>query len=489
MTTETTTVCVIGSGFSGLCAAIRLKQAGIDDLVVLERADAVGGTWRDNRYPGCACDVRSHLYSLSFAPNPGWTRRYAGWDEIRAYLERVTDAFGVRPHLRFGANVTRATWNEGAGAWTVEVEDGRRFRARFLVNALGALRDARVPDLPGQGSFTGRAIHSAAWPADVDLAGKRVGVVGSGASAIQVVPSIAEDAGHVHVFQRTPPWVVPRKDRAYSALERALFRSLPGFRQLVRAGIYLDHESRYPLAFGPRNPLNRATDMVVRRWVRDAVPDPALRARVMPDYAPGCKRILLSDDWYPALARDDVTLHGAVASVRPTGVTTAAGDDIDLDLLVWCTGYRVDEPLGDLVVQGRVGRDLGAYWGNRPRAFLGMTVPGFPNAFLLLGPNTGLGHNSVVIMSEAQVDYVVQAIRHAMDQGPRAWIDVRPERLDAWIDWVDSRLGDMVWATGCASWYLNEDGQNFTVWPGTTLSYRWRVRRFEPTDFVRGQAG
>ena len=484
---EHVTVCILGSGFAGLGAAARLRASGIEDVVVLERADSVGGTWRDNTYPGCACDIPSHLYSFSFAPNADWTHTYARQPEIRAYLERTTTTLGLRESLRFGASVSSCRFDPGTGRWTIEAEDGRQWTARFLIAGVGALRDPRVPPLPGRDTFTGRSFHSSRWDHEVDLAGKRVAVVGTGASAIQVVPAIAETAAEVHIFQRTPPWVVPRRDRAWTRLERAMFRSVPGLMRALRASIFWRHDVRYALAFRQRGPMARAFEQLLRWSIHRAVTDPLLRERVTPDYSPGCKRILISSDWYPALQRPDVHLHdGGARAIEPEAVVAADGTRIPCEVLVWCTGFRVDDPLGGLRIEGLDGQDLRTTWGDRPRAHLGVTVPGFPNAFLLLGPNTALGHNSVVVMIEAQVEYTLQAIREAVSAGPQAWLDVRSECLDAFIDEVDQRLGGQVWQGGCHSWYLNDKGENFTIWPASAAAYVRRMRRFDPADFHAG---
>lgn len=469
-------VCIIGTGFGGIAAAIALLEAG-HEIQLLERAASIGGTWRDSVYPGCACDVRSHLYSLSTELNPDWSRRFSPQAEIRAYLERVVDKHELRPRIRFGSHVLSQEWL--GDRWLIRCRDGFTTEARFVVNAIGALRDLRMPELPGLTSFEGPAMHSGAWDRDVQIQGKRVGVIGTGASAIQVVPAIVDDAAEVHVFQRTPAWVVPRQDRPYSESTRWALRVIPGLMSLVRLGIYLHHEIRYPLAFGHLGPASRLFRWALQRHIRRSVADPQLAERLTPAYQPGCKRILSSDDWYPALNRSHVHLHEAVDEVVAKGVR-AGEDEVELDVLVFCTGYRVDDPLGPMDVRGVGGRSLRQFWGRRPRAHLGITTPGFPNSFGLLGPNTALGHSSVVIMIEAQVRYLVQAIAHAGD----AVLDVRAEALQAFLDEVDAKHRDQVWMSGCRSWYLNEDGDNFTIWPGSTLAYLWRTQRFDASDFA-----
>lgn len=476
---------IVGAGFSGLGMARQLQLAGIDDFVVLERGDEVGGTWRDNRYPGCACDVRSPLYSWSFEQNPDWSRRYAQAPEIQAYILDSVRRWGIRDRIRFGCEIVRSTWNEEAGEWTLEAADGRRFVAPFHVGAVGGLTDPRMPAVPGVDSFAGPSMHSARWDDGVDLRGKRVGVVGTGASAVQIVPSIVDEVASITVFQRTPAWVVPRADWAIPRWRRWARRWVPGIMQLSRAVEWATYESRYPAVFGPRPFLRRLVERLVRRHARTVVEDPATAEALTPSYTLGCKRVLVAQGWFEAFNRDHVTLVAApLDSVSAIGVS-AGGEEHELDVLIWCTGFRVDEPLGTAQIRGVGGRDLAEFWGGRPRAHLGMTVPGFPNSFLLMGPNTALGHNSVLLMAEAQIRYVLQAIRWAR-AAPGRTVDVKPEALDGFVAEVDERLGAQVWNTGCASWYLTEDGENFTIWPGTTAGYRWRVRRFDPGDHVGG---
>ncbi len=466
------TVCIIGAGFGGIAAGIRLRRAG-HEVQLFERAESVGGTWRDNVYPGVACDVRSHLYSLSFELNPDWSRRYASGAEIQAYLEGLQARH--RLPIRLGCEVLRQDWL--GDRWRLTCSDGHTAEARFVVNAVGGLRDPRMPDLPGV--FEGPQMHSARWDHGLDLRGLRVGVIGTGASAIQVVPGIADTAAEVHLFQRTPAWVVPRRDRAYAPWARWMFRHVPGWMELRRLAIYLEQESFYLAAFGG---WRLATSALARfhAWrIRRAVPDAHTAERLIPSYEPGCKRILISDDYYPALARPDVHLHGAVVERLSGGVRTEQGE-LELDALIYCTGFRVDDPLGRLEVHGVEGRSLRDFWGQRPRAYLGVTVPGFPNSFGLLGPNSALGHSSVLIMIEAQVRWIEQALALAGE----GVIDTREEALEDFVAEVDRDLASQVWMSGCRSWYLNEEGQNFTIWPGSTLSYLWRMRRLDPDAFV-----
>lgn len=476
--TEETTVAIVGAGFSGLGMARQLQLAGIDDFVLLERADEVGGTWRDNRYPGCACDVRSHLYSWSFALNPDWSSRYARHDEIQDYIVDRVRAWGLRPHLRLGAQLRSAVWDEARHRWVLTCADGRSFDAAFQVAALGALKDPRVPDLPGSDSFAGPTLHSARWDPGVDLRGKRVGIVGTGASAVQIVPELAGVAS-LTVFQRSAPWVFPRLDWAIPPWRRTLYRKIPGLARLVRALEYLSYEVRHPAIFGPRPFARRPLEAFARWWARRRIRDPATAAALLPDYQLGCKRALVSDGWYEAFDRDDVTLvTEPIERVLPDGIR--AGGDHALDVLIWCTGFAVDEPLGDVEIRGLGGRSLAQQWAGRPAAHLGITVPGFPNTFLLLGPNTALGHSSVLLMIEPQIRYALQAITWVLADPDRAFVDVEQAACDAFVAEVDARHRPLTWGSGCRSWYRNQDGANWTLWPGTTAGYRWRVRRFDP---------
>ncbi len=481
-----TEVAIVGAGFSGLGMGVRLKQDGVRFLI-LDGSDRVGGTWRDNTYPGVACDVPSHLYSFSFAPNPDWQHVYSAGHEIQRYLERCVDEFGLKPHLRLGRWVQAARFDAAQAEWVLALADGATVRARFLVAGAGALRDPFVPPLPGIDRFQGTMVHSAQWPDHLDVTGQRVGVVGTGASAIQIAPALAPRAAHLTVFQRTPPWIRERRDRAYTDAERATFRHVPGALLASRLATWMRNEAYYPLVFGRLHPIARLLEPLLKRELQQRVGNAALADRVTPAYRMGCKRILLSDDWYDTLARDDVSLvDEAVHEVTETGVRLAGGREVPLDVIVWCTGFRVSQPLGDLQVTGLDEADLADAWGDRPRAYLGITVPRFPNFFLLLGPNTALGHSSVVIMIEAQIRYVRKALRWLRAQPGTPWLDLRPEPLERFMEAVDQRHEQRVWMTGCDSWYLGPDGSNFTLWPGSTARYIARTWSFDPTDYQLG---
>jgi cation diffusion facilitator CzcD-associated flavoprotein CzcO len=475
-------IAVIGAGFGGLGTAIRLKQAGYDDFVVFDRGDGVGGTWRDNSYPGCACDVPSHMYSFSFAPNPAWSRSFSPQPEIWQYLRECATRFGIRPHLRLGHEVTGAAWDDAAGHWAIDTSRGR-YTAEVLVAAGGPLTEPSVPDLPGLATFAGDAFHSARWDHDLDLTGRRVAVVGTGASAIQFVPQIAPQVARLSLFQRTPPWVMPRGDRPVSALERRLFRAVPAAQRLARAGIYWGREAQ---ATGFLHPaVMKAGQHLARRHLRRQVADPRLRAKLTPHYTMGCKRVLLSNDYYPALARDNVrVITDRITEVRPDGIVTADGALHEVDTIIFGTGFHVTDPPVAKQIRGRDGRTLDEAWQGSMRAYQGTSVTGFPNLFLLLGPNTGLGHTSVVFMIECQLGYLLGMLGHLdreRARGAAGAIEPTPEAQDGFVADVDRRMAGTVWADGgCRSWYLDATGRNSTLWPGYTWSYWLRTRRFDP---------
>jgi cation diffusion facilitator CzcD-associated flavoprotein CzcO len=474
-------VAILGSGFSGLGTAIRLKQAGIDDFVVLERERDVGGTWQVNTYPGCGCDVPSHLYSFSFAPNPDWSRTYSLQPEIREYLRRCADHFGVRPHIRFDHEVTGSTWDEDASRWEVETSGGP-VRARVLVAAAGPLSEPRMPDIPGLDDFEGPVFHSARWDHDCDLSGKRVASIGTGASAIQYVPAIQPDVERLHVFQRTPPWVVPHTDRPVSRFERRLFRLVPALQRLVRGGTYAARETLV-LGFVKNPRAMKLVEQLARRHMRKQIPDPELRARVTPDYTIGCKRILPSNKWYPALSQPNVELvTDGIERVTASSIVTADGAERPVDVIVLGTGFSVTDMPVARYVRGRDGQSMIERWEGSPRAHLGTAVAGFPNLFMLLGPNTGLGHNSMVYMIESQVSYVLDALR-VMRQGGHEVIEVRPETETRFNERLQEQLEGTVWNTGCASWYVDDTGRNVTLWPDWTWRFRRRTARFDPSDY------
>ncbi|MEU0073667.1 NAD(P)/FAD-dependent oxidoreductase [Streptomyces sp. NPDC006332] len=470
-------VAVIGSGFGGLGAAVRLRRMGVTDFVVLERAGSVGGAWRDNTYPGCACDVPSHLYSFSFAPNPDWPRTFSGQEHIRAYLEHVTDVFGLRPHLRLHSEVKRMVWNGERLCWDIETVGGP-LSADMVVSATGPLSDPRIPDIPGLTSFSGTVFHSARWDHDADLRGKRVAVVGTGASAIQIVPAIQPEVARLTLFQRTPPWVLPRVDRAISGAERALHRALP-FTAQARRGLLWGIRELQVQAFTKRPDELGLVERVAGRAMARSIKDPALRAKLTPDYRIGCKRILLSGTYYPALAQPNVDLVASgLSEIRGSTLVAADGTETEADAIVFGTGFHVtDMPIADRVV-GADGRTLAESWKDGMEALRGASAAGFPNWMTVIGPNTGLGNSSMILMIESQLNYMADYVRQLNVLGGRVALDARPGAVRAWNDRVQERMKRTVWSTGgCTSWYQDASGRNTTIWPGTTTEFRRATRR------------
>lgn len=480
MSVRTHDVVVVGSGFGGLAMTHRLRERGIRDVVMIERADAVGGTWRDNHYPGAACDVPSHLYSLSFAPNPDWRHSFSRQPQIRDYLERVADDFDLRRSIRFGTELLSATWRDDIAEWHLETSTGPLW-CRTLVSAAGALSDPVTPDVEGLADFDGPVFHSARWDHDVDLSGRRVAVIGTGASAIQFVPEIQPIVDRLTVMQRTPPWVMPRRDRATTAAERRFYRRVPLAQKAVRGAIYLGRETTISTFTRPR--LGRAASSIALAHLRRQVTDPELRRRLRPDYAIGCKRILLSNDYYPALTADNAEVVGGLDRVDGNTVVDASGARREVDVIIFGTGFSVQQPVITERIVGLDGVRLSERAMTTDGALVGASFSGFPNFFLLLGPNTGLGHTSQVFMIERQVDYVAELLAGARRQGARR-IEVDAARQRAWTARVDERMASTVWTTGgCRSWYLDDNGRNTTLWPGSTLSFLRSSRRAGLDDY------
>lgn len=476
-------IAIVGTGFAGLCMAIRLKAAGIQDFALYEQAGDIGGTWRDNAYPGAACDVPSHVYSFSFAPNPDWSRMFGAQGEILDYLRGCVRRYGLQPHLRLRHAVTSARFDEDSGCWHVHFRDQPPIRARVLIGANGPLSRPSYPDIAGLQSFTGTQFHSARWRHDCDLAGKRVAVIGTGASAIQFVPQVAKTAGAVTLFQRTPPWVLPKLDRDMRPWEKRLFRVLPFAQKLLRTRLYWQYEMRaLGMIVNPK--LMRTPTAIGKRWIARHISDPALREKVTPRYVMGCKRILLSNDYYPALARPNVqVVTEGIAEVTPRGVRTRDGVEHAADVLILGTGFQVNDVSAPFDLTGIGGARLEDLWrSGGPQAYLGTNVARFPNFFFIIGPNTGLGHNSMVFMIESQVRYVLQCVQMLRARRLR-YMDVRADVQSRFNQWLQGRLARTVWATGCHSWYLDRNGKNTSLWPGFTFRFRQRVARVEPADY------
>lgn len=472
---------IAGTGFAGLGAGILLKQAGIDDFMILERAADVGGTWRDNSYPGCACDVESHLYSFSFAPNPEWSRLFAPQPEIFAYLRKCAKDYGILPHIRYGHEIQEARWDDDAQLWRIQTSQGP-YTADIIIGGMGALCEPSIPDLKGLDTFQGKTFHSARWDHDYDLTGKRVAVIGTGASAIQFVPEIQPKVAQLTLFQRTAAWVLPRMDRQVSETEKRLFRKYPALQLAMRRAIYARREL---FVVGFRNPqLMSWVERLALRYLEASVPDPELRKKLTPDFRIGCKRILLSRDYLPSLTQPNVrVVTEGIREVRPHSIVTADGVEHEVDAIIFGTGFKVtDMPFADLVY-GRDGRSLNETWGGSPQAHLGTTVAGYPNLFLLLGPNTGLGHTSVVLMIEAQLKVVMGAIQE-MRKRKQDIVEVRPEVQRKFVQELDSNMRDTVWTSGgCHSWYIDKTGRNSTLWPSFTFTFMQKAR-FRPAEYV-----
>jgi cation diffusion facilitator CzcD-associated flavoprotein CzcO len=468
-------VLIVGTGFAGIGMAVALQQAGRRDFLLLERAGDVGGVWRDNSYPGAACDVPSHLYSFSFAPNPDWSRVFSTQAEIHAYLQGCVERFELRPRIRLNAEVQAAQWDDASARWTVTLVGGEQLHARVLVTGMGQLSRPAMPKLPGLTDFAGPSFHSARWDHGCDLQGKRVAVIGTGASAIQFVPAIAPGVKQLHVFQRSAPYFLPRADRAYRDWEKALFRHVPGAMKLHRLWIYLSYEYR-ALAFTRFGGLMKvAVGVPFRRLLNRQVSDPALRKRLTPDHPIGCKRILLSSEYLATMARPNVNLVTAgIRRVTPKGIETDDGQHHDADVLILGTGFAATDFLAPMQVQGRGGVELNQVWSQGAKAYLGVSVPGFPNFFMLYGPNTNLGHNSIVYMLESQVAHVMRCLAQ-LDARQARTIEVDAERHERYNAHIQARMQDTVWH-GCTSWYVDANGHNSTNWPGFTWTYRWLTR-------------
>lgn len=480
-------IIVVGTGFSGLCMGVKLRENGEDDFVLLERAHDVGGTWRDNTYPGCACDVESHLYSFSFEPNPNWSRMYAPQPEIYAYLKHVATKYGLLRHIRFGANITASRYDEARKVWVVKAEDGRTFEADVLVSGMGGLSNPAIPNIKGLNTFEGTTFHSATWRHDYDLTGKRVAVIGSGASAIQFVPAIAPKVDHLTYFQRTPPWVVPKMDRPIKPEEKADFNANPWRQKIARTKLYWTLEMRF-LAFKFKPEWMKLVAKVGKHKIAQAVKDPALRAKLTPDYTPGCKRLLISNDYYPALARTNVeVVTEGIHEITPRGVRTQDGREHEVDAIVFGTGFKVQDPIPPKAVFGKGGADLAEVWKQGAEAYMGITVAGFPNFFMLMGPNTGLGHNSMVFMIESQAHYIVEAIKAMKERRIKA-LEVKPQAQQRFVAEVQADLKKTVWNSGCKSWYIDDKGRNTTLWPGFTFAYRLKTRRFNLNPYFTERA-
>ncbi|HVE26490.1 MAG TPA: NAD(P)/FAD-dependent oxidoreductase [Sporichthya sp.] len=481
-------VVVIGAGFAGLGAAIRLAQHGVGDVVILERGDRVGGTWRDNQYPGAACDIPSLLYSYSFAPKPDWPHAWSGSEEILGYIEDMVSRFELGPKLRFNSEVTSATFDESAGRWTVAVADGTRYSARAVVSASGPLANPGLPDIAGRDEFTGITMHSARWDHKVDLAGKRVAVIGTGASAVQIVPEIVEQAASVKVFQRTPGWVLPRPNLPQPGWLSSVYRHVPPAQSLAREVMFYGHEA-VALALVWNTPATTVVERIAKLNLRRQVREPWLRRQLTPDFRPGCKRMLMTSDFYPALQKDNCKLiTWPIQQIVADGIRTADGIEHHVDVIVFATGFEVSNAGTPFPVVGRDGRVLGEEWGSGAFAYKSVNVSGYPNLFFTFGPNSGPGHNSALVYMESQLTYTARAVKTILDRDLHS-LDVWRDKQDAFNRGIQKRLGRTTWNSGCSSWYLTADGFNATMYPGFATQYRRQMAKLDLDDYeVRERA-
>ncbi|MDX1552972.1 MAG: NAD(P)/FAD-dependent oxidoreductase [Marinobacter sp.] len=475
-------IIIIGTGFGGLCMAIQLKKAGIDRFTMLEKAPGVGGTWRDNTYPGAACDVQSHFYSFSFEPKHDWSRKFGLQPEILGYMQHCVEKYELAEHIRFNKEVASAAFDETTNTWALVTTDGDAFEADIVITATGQLNQPAWPDIPGLETFTGKIFHSARWDHDYDLAGKKVAVIGTGASAIQFVPEIVPQVESLSLFQRSAAWVLPKPDRRFYRLEQNLFRAIPAWDRLYRYLIYWKNESR-ALAFTRFNSLLEIFAWQAKRFARSEVQNPQKLQHLIPDYKIGCKRILISNDWYRAVDQPHVDLvTKGIERVVEDGVVTEDGGLHKADAIIVGTGFAASEFLSPMEILGRKGVPLNRAWANGSEAYKGITVSGFPNLFMLYGPNTNLAHNSIVYMLESQVRYVLSCIEALRTQPGRA-MDVKPDRLRDFSATLQQKLQHSVWESGCQSWYLDKNGKNTVNWPGFTFTYRKATRQVDPEDY------
>ena len=475
-------VLIIGAGFAGLGTAIKLKEAGVKRFVILERGQDVGGTWRDNQYPGAACDIPSHLYSFSFAQNPEWSRSYSGSREILDYIHRMVEAFDLRKSVRFGQTVNQAVWQEGPAHWEVTVAEGGVYRAKSVMMSGGPLSNPKLPAIKGVDVFQGKTMHSARWDHSYDLKGKRVAVIGTGASAIQIIPELVKDVSLLKVFQRTPGWVLPRPDFETPEWNKALFRRLPFAQTAMREALYWLHESMATAVIW-NSPLTKIGQRLGKLYINAQVKDKWMRRQLTPDFNLGCKRILISNDFYPALQKPNCELiTWPIDRITENGIRTAEGVEHRIDCIVYATGFDVPKNSAPFTVRGRDGRDLATDWKRGAQAYKSINISGYPNLFITFGPNSGPGHNSALVYMESQIAYAVDAIVRMLAGGIRI-MDVKADAQQRYNVDIQKRLSKTNWNSGCSSWYLTEDGFNATMYPGFATQYAKQMARWEQKDY------
>lgn len=476
-------VAIVGAGLAGLGVGIELQKQGLTNFVIFEGEEGVGGSWRTNTYPGCACDVPSHLYSYSFEPNPHWPEAFSRQEDIRRYIEHCADKYGMKPYIRFSTRVTDARFDAASGRWQITTSDGQVTEARVFVPATGALSHPQYPVIKGMDTFKGKTVHAARWDPAIELRGKRVAVIGSGASAIQVVPNIAAEVSELKVFQRTPSWVLPKHNRRYSASDRQAWEQHPWKQKATRLGLYWMMESALPaIMWYPQ--MLKVGELLHKRALHQHIKDPVLRRKLTPDYKVGCKRTLVSDDWFPAFARPNVQLvTDGIRELTATGIRTADGTLHGVDVIIYCTGYEIGKPAYPFTIHGIDGLSLADYWGSQAKAYYGMNVSHFPNMLLIMGPNSGPGHTSVLIYQEAQYKYVANFTRTLLRQKLK-YLDVKEKVMLDQFDAFQKRMKNSSWLSGCQSWYLNADGSNSTMWPGFSFEYVLRTRTLDLSAYI-----
>ncbi len=478
------TALIIGAGFAGIAAAIKLREQGIDDFIIAEKTGGLSGTWYDNVYPGAACDVPSHLYSYSFAPNPNWSRRFSPSDEIREYVEDVVEKYDLAKHIRPHTEILSAEFDEEVALWHAKTKNGETITARFLIASVAILGTPKLPDIAGMDDFKGTQFHSARWDKTVDLAGKRIAIIGSAASTVQIAPVVAKTCAEVSIFQRTPNWIIPRADRAYTKFEKSMFARLPFTMKLTRLAIYLYLELMFYKVFQGQGFINSYLTKSANRLRAKKIKDPDLRKKLTPDYPMGCKRVLLSDDYYETINRDNVALvTDGIDRMTKAGILLENGNEVKVDIIAYATGFAATEFLPHLDLTGAGGAKL-ADWRKNPKAHKGLVIPDMPNAFFMLGPNTGLGHASMILMIEAQIPYMVKLMQ-AVESGQ--YFTVKPDALKAFNDKIQAKLKTSIWATSCQSWYKTEDGDIPTLWPYPTYTYKRLMKNVDMAEYeIRG---
>ena len=474
---------IIGSGFAGLCAAIKLKEQGEHNFIILERNDWLGGTWYDNHYPGAECDVESHLYSYSFEPNPNWSKQFSAQEEILRYMENCAEKYDLKKHLQFNTNITKGVFDEAQGIWNITDDTGKTYSSKVVVSCAGGLSQPSYPDIKGIDTFKGKMFHSAKWDKTFDLKNKTVAVIGTGASAIQIVPAIAPDVKQLHLFQRTPPWIMPKPDKQISSLRKWLYNHLPFTQQLYRGRLYWQHEL---MAFGfiKNQGLLKLGGKLSLRYLKQSVKDEVLRKKLTPNYVMGCKRVLLSNEYYPALQRSNVeVITDGILQINETGVLTKDGKQRNVDAIIIATGFQAAENVSRFELKGRNGLDMSESWKNGAEAYLGVAVSGFPNFYIAPGPNTGLGHTSMILMIEAQVNLVIESIKALKKKGAK-FIDLKKDVQQQYNLEIQEQLSHTVWQNGgCVSWYQMKNGKNVTLWPGFTFTFMKRTKKFEEEKY------